>query len=116
MGSEMCIRDRGKWIARDGVATALAPADLYFEPQRFWQDEAGVRWPVEWKVRLSGSPANTEADQVSDQQTVRELRIVAALDDQKMRSSITYWEGLVWVYENERRIGQGYLEMTGYSH
>ena len=92
-------RHQGKQISPDGTAIALDGQELQFEPLRYWQDETGARWPIEWRIAVSD----------------RELRIVAALDDQKMRSSIEYWEGLVWVYDGERRIGQGYLEMTGYT-
>jgi len=90
---------QGKQIRPDGTASTLAGRDLKFEPVRHWQDETGARWPVEWRIDVPG----------------RELRVVAALDNQKMRSSIEYWEGLVWIYEGDTRVGQGYLEMTGYT-
>jgi len=96
---EYALRQQGKRISENGSATSLAGSALHFQPQRYWQDETGVRWPIEWRI---GTPDG-------------ELRIVAALDDQKMRSSIAYWEGLVWVYRGAKRVGQGYLEMTGYS-
>ena len=89
---------QGKQITPDGTAITLADQELKFDPVRYWQDEAGVRWPVEWRIETPD----------------RALRVVAALSDQKMRSSIEYWEGLVWIYEDGRRVGQGYLEMTGY--
>jgi len=92
-------RRQGKIISPSGTAITLTPSQLQFEPLRYWRDETGVDWPIEWRVQTPD----------------RELRVVAALNDQKMRSSIAYWEGLVWVYEADRRIGQGYLEMTGYS-
>ena len=91
-------RRQGKWVASNGRAEAIDPEAIELTPQRYWQDEVGVRWPVEWLVRLGS----------------RELRIVAALEDQRMRSSVAYWEGLVHVYSGSARIGQGYLEMTGY--
>ena len=90
---------QGKSIDRDGRGTSLPQDQLSFKPLRYWDDETGARWPVEWEVATPD----------------RKLRVVAALDDQKMRSSIEYWEGLVWVFENNHRVGQGYLEMTGYS-
>ena len=96
---EQNLLRQGKRISRDGTATVLAGAELDFAPVRFWQDETGVHWPVEWHIRTPS----------------KQLRVVAALDDQKMRSSIEYWEGLVWIYEEDLRVGQGYLEMTGYA-
>ena len=94
---------QGKHIATNGDAVALDSSSLEFVPERYWRDETGALWPVEWTLQLMD----------------RTLRVVAALDDQRMRSSIAYWEGLVWVFEgdadNKTRIGQGYLEMTGYT-
>ena len=94
---------QGKHIATNGDAVALDSSALEFVPERYWRDETGALWPVEWTLQLMD----------------RTLRVVAALDDQRMRSSIAYWEGLVWVFEgdadNKTRIGQGYLEMTGYT-
>lgn len=92
-------RRQGKAVAANGTARSLKPAELEFVAQRHWRDEAGIDWPVEWQV--------TVADRV--------LRVVAALDDQRMRETIAYWEGLVWVYDGQTRVGQGYLEMTGYA-
>lgn len=92
--------DHGSWIARDGRARHLGPADFELVPLRYWRDRAGVRWPVEWEIRL--------ADRAP-------LRVVAALDDQRMDTLLVYWEGLVRVLdERGRRIGAGYMELTGY--
>ncbi len=92
-------RRQGKAVARDGRATQLGAKQLHFEALRYWRDETGIDWPVEWRVTVAG----------------RALRVQAALDDQRMRETLAYWEGLVWVYDGAERVGQGYLEMTGYS-
>ena len=97
-GQGKYARRQGKAVGRDGRATSIQPAELEFEPQRYWRDETGIDWPVQWHVTVAG----------------RRLRVQAALDDQRMRESLAYWEGLVWVYEGDIRVGQGYLEMTGY--
>jgi len=95
--------DHGAWIAADGSATALAPGRFELVPLRFWQDERGVRWPVEWRVTVDGPEG------------ARELRVVAALEDQRMDTLLTYWEGLVRVLDPDGRpIGAGYMELTGY--
>ena len=55
----------------------------------------------------------------------RQLEVRAAVDDQRMDTLLTYWEGLVWVYDRVRdqevaptggegRVGTGYMELTGY--
>ena len=78
---------------------SVPPNRLTLHVLRDWVDETGQAWPVEWRLGVAGES----------------LRVVAALDDQRMRSAISYWEGLVWVHaEDGRRIGAGYLEMTGY--
>jgi predicted secreted hydrolase len=41
--------------------------------------------------------------------------VEAALDDQRMDTLLTYWEGLVRVFDQSgARVGSGYLELTGY--
>ena len=49
----------------------------------------------------------------------RSLELQAAFDDQEIDARASsggfYWEGLVTVMEGGRRIGQGYLELTGYA-
>jgi predicted secreted hydrolase len=41
------------------------------------------------------------------------------MDDQELdgrrSTGVVYWEGAVRVYDDEREIGRGYLEMTGYA-
>ena len=34
--------------------------------------------------------------------------------DSRMTTGAVYWEGASELYEDERRVGRGYLEMTGY--
>jgi predicted secreted hydrolase len=95
--------DQGTWVAVDGASTALPRDGFELRPLRFWQDAEGVRWPVEWQVtvRLAGGE--------------RSFRVVAELDDQRMDTLLTYWEGLVRIEDDAgRRIGAGYMELTGY--
>ncbi|MCB1873399.1 MAG: lipocalin family protein, partial [Gammaproteobacteria bacterium] len=44
----------------------------------------------------------------------RRFIVEASFDDQEMDLSVRYWEGAVVVNEAGARIGQGYLELTGY--
>ncbi len=98
--------DQGMWVGADGGRRRLEAGDFALEPVRFWTDEAGRRWPVAWKMTVS-TPAGP-----------RRLRVEAALDDQRMDTLLTYWEGLVRVYEAGPQaggpIGTGYMELTGY--
>lgn len=91
--------DQGMLVGADGVARPLEASDFTLLPTRYWRDGDGTDWPVAWRIRLG--------------QEV--LDVVAVLDDQRMATSIRYWEGMVAVLDDEgRRLGQGYLELTGY--
>lgn len=80
------------------------PGAVAFQPLRRWKSPlTGTTYPVEWLVR---TPA--------DFYTVK-----AAIDAQELDSRAStgavYWEGLSRLYDgNNRLVGQGYLEMTGY--
>lgn len=95
--------DQGLWVGQDGVTHPLRAPDFTLEPLRQWRDDDGVAWPVAWRVAVMGPPGS------------RVLEVRAAVDDQRMDTLLTYWEGMVRVYDEDgRRIGAGYLEMTGY--
>lgn len=91
--------DQGRLILADGSSTPLPPEAFALTPVRRWVDPDGVAWPVAWRVRVG--------EEV--------WRVEAALDDQRMRTAVRYWEGLVHVYDQAGgRVGSGYLELTGY--
>jgi predicted secreted hydrolase len=93
--------DAATWIDADGNAEALTTADFVLTPTRVWRDEHGTRWPVAW--RLDGARWTTP------------WTVEAVLDDQRMDMAVKYWEGLVDVKDAAgRRIGEGYMELTGY--
>lgn len=79
--------------------------EVEFKALRTWKSPLSMaNYPVEWLVR---TPA--------DFYTVRAL-----VDDQEMDSRAStgaiYWEGLCEVLDsNQRLVGRGYLEMTGYA-
>jgi len=96
----------GGGLRRTGTAVrAFAPDELRFEPGRAWTSPAsGASYPLEWRL---ATPAGRF--------TVRAL-----LDDQELDSRAStgaiYWEGLSELLDDAgRRIGLGYLEMTGYA-
>ena len=78
---------------------------MRFTPGRVWQSAASrASYPVQWQIE---TPAGRH--------TVRAL-----LDDQELDSRAStgaiYWEGLSELLdERGRRVGLGYLEMTGYA-
>lgn len=93
-----------------GDARKLTPyrfraVDVDFRPQRHWVSPATrARYPVEWLIR---TPA--------DFYTVRAVIDSQELDARGSTGTI-YWEGLSDLYEsNGKRVGRGYLEMTGYA-
>ena len=93
-------------IARAGGATRdFADGEVVFTPGRTWTSAASsTRYPVEWQV---ATPIGT-------------FGVRALLDDQELDSRTStgaiYWEGLSLLVDAAgRRVGRGYLEMTGYA-
>jgi predicted secreted hydrolase len=94
----------GSW--RAGAAAPVRtfePGEVTFTPGRRWQSAAsGAHYPVDWTLQ---TPAGT-------------FTIHALLDDQELDSrgstGSVYWEGLAELRDVQgRRVGLGYLEMTG---
>ena len=92
--------DQGLVVGMTGQRRVLGFKDFDLTPRRFWTDSDGVSWPVGWEIRLDDE----------------RWRVEAALDDQRMETTLGYWEGLVDVYDaaGDAPIGRGYLELTGY--
>ena len=81
-------------IAGNGDAERLDPSEVQLAPTRTWRG-----WPVRWEVTIGAE----------------RFHVSAAFDDQVMETFVRYWEGLVWVEdENGTRLGSGYMELTGY--
>jgi predicted secreted hydrolase len=80
----------------------LKAPDFQLQPLRWWRSPLGARYPVAWRLQVPDAGID--------------LRVEALLDDQEMATGIRYWEGAVgvWSTESAQRVGQGYLEMTGY--
>ena len=91
--------DHGAWIDRNGAARLLSASDFTLTPIGHWQDEEGRRWPVRWRLAVDEN----------------QFEIAAVLNDQRMDTLLTYWEGLVRVTDAQGRdAGRGYMELTGY--
>lgn len=85
--------------AGDAAVQVLSAADYELIPNRFWQDQRGIRWPVSWTLQLPGET----------------FLIEALVDDQVMDTAILYWEGIVGVSDAQGNdLGRGYMELTGY--
>jgi len=103
-----CIRDaQGKTLWNEGslregragrVRTGLK---VRFDPMRHWRSvRSGARWPIAQQLHIDGQI----------------YQIEPLLDDQELvMRGVTYWEGAVTLSRDGRRIGRGYLELTGYA-
>ena len=58
-------------VPASGAEQRFSSAQFALQPQRYWQDADGARWPVAWSV------------EVGEQR----YTVVAALDDQRMDTS-----------------------------
>lgn len=105
------IRDRqGKpyWSAAtvrgpDGQTRALTQDAVEFTVARLWHSPAtGVNYPVSERVRV-GEHLFVLEPLLDDQE-----------NDTRLSSGAIYWEGAVTAMENQRPVGRGYLELTGY--
>ena len=91
--------DQGLWVAPDGRSRSLRSEDFSLEPVAYWHDADGVGWPIQWRLQTAAGS----------------WRIRAALADQRMATTLVYWEGLIDIYDMaNRRVGRGYMELTGY--
>jgi len=87
----------------DGDTTVLRPDQIEFSPRRRWRSpRTGAEYPVSMRVRAG--------DLV--------LELEPLMDDQELDSRAStgavYWEGAVSALRGGRRVGRGYLELTGY--
>ncbi|HUR88978.1 MAG TPA: carotenoid 1,2-hydratase, partial [Ramlibacter sp.] len=97
--------DGGAFRARGHDVYIFSPGEVQFGAQRRWTSPlTRANYPVEWIVR---TPADF-------------YRVSAVLDNQELDSRTStgaiYWEGLSRLFDsNGRKVGSGYLEMTGYA-
>jgi predicted secreted hydrolase len=93
----------GSHRPRGGPVRVFAPGEVTFTPGREWTSPAsGAHYPVQWRIE---TPAGRH-------------RLDALLDaqelDSRASSGAIYWEGLAELRDPAgRRVGLGYLEMTG---
>lgn len=94
----------GSWRTRDGHVTTFGPADITFEPVRWWRSaRTGVRYPV--AMRLRAGPLDLQLEPLMDDQEL----------DSRASTGAIYWEGAITAqHATDHVAGHGYLELTGY--
>jgi predicted secreted hydrolase len=95
----------GSWRGTDGNTSSFAADTVNFKPGRSWRSPAsGATYPLHWQL---DTPAGTFG--------VRALLDAQELDS-RASTGTAYWEGLSELLDaQQRRVGLGYLEMTGYA-
>jgi predicted secreted hydrolase len=95
----------GSWRPAGGSVQVFSPEAVRFTPGRRWTSpSSGASYPVVWQIE---SPAGRHS--------VRALMDAQELDGRNSTGSV-YWEGLSELCDAQgRRVGLGYLEMTGYA-
>ena len=79
------------------------PADVDFAPIERWNSpRTGAVWPVAQRLRVGARSFET-----------RPLFVDQELDSRASTGAV-YWEGASLLTEAGRRVGRGFLEMTGY--
>ena len=83
----------------------FGPDEIRFEPLRHWTSpRTAAVYPVEWRITTP-----------QDIYTVRAIIDPQELDGQASSGTV-YWEGLSELFDGlGKRVGRGYLEMTGYA-
>lgn len=95
----------GSWRPAHGAARSFSATEVRMTPGRHWRSgRTGARYPVTWTLE---TPAGRH-------------ELQALLDAQELdargSTGTVYWEGLSELRNPQgRRVGLGYLEMTGYA-
>jgi predicted secreted hydrolase len=94
----------GSHRTADGMLRNFENGQSQFEPLRRWSSAATrATYPVHWRLRCPAGDFE-----------VRALFDAQELDGRAATGSV-YWEGLSALDQGGRRVGWGYLEMTGYA-
>lgn len=92
--------------AASTAAQAFEPHDVVWQPLAWWVSPlSGARYPVRWAVTTPAGRFEVHA------------RVDAQELDSRATTGAIYWEGLSDLIDpaTGHRVGQGYLEMTGYA-
>jgi predicted secreted hydrolase len=86
-----------------GSSRTFGPGAVYFSALRSWQSpRTGTNYPVAFKVKVG--TLEIVLDPFFDDQE----------NDTRRTTGAVYWEGAVTARNNDRIVGRGYLELTGY--
>jgi predicted secreted hydrolase len=102
------LKGEARWAGgtlrdRDGKVQILQSTDIEFRPLRTWvSPRTKTAYPVAWHIRAGAREVDLEPLQ-DDQE-----------NDTRLSSGAIYWEGAVRAYEENKLVGRGYLELTGY--
>ena len=97
--------DGGSFRSAKGKLMVFKRGEVTFKPVKRWTSPlTQASYPIEWQVR---TPTET-------------YMVKAVIDNQELDSRLStgavYWEGLSELLDSQgRRVGRGYLEMTGYA-
>lgn len=87
----------------DAALVVYRPDEVRFEPVRVWRSpRTGGNYPVAQRIRVGDRVFET-SPLMNDQEL-----------DSRTSIGAVYWEGASTLAENGKRVGRGYLEMTGY--
>jgi len=88
----------------DGTRRTYAPSEVAWTPGRRWRSpRTGATYPVAPGIRV-GDLALDLVPMMDDQE-----------NDARVSTGAVYWEGAVTALRAGRRVGLGYLELTGYT-
>ncbi len=94
----------GLLIQADGRALPISENEVKLEPDAFWSNPSGTRYPVAWIMKFPALET--------------ELRLSPLVENQETDRSIRTWAGSVSVVgagpRGERLTGQGFVELAGY--
>ncbi len=94
----------GTRVTADGRATKMSPQQITFTPIETWRSpRTGATYPVAMRVDVA-----SESFELKPWMNDQEL-------DSSRSTGITYWEGATDLIQNKKRVGRGYLELTGYA-
>ncbi len=89
----------------DGTTRYLEGGSWAVEARSRWASRwSGARYPARWRITIPGEDLDVEViPLVADQENVSALV-----------PGLAYWEGAVEIRAGEARVGEGYVELTGY--
>ncbi len=94
----------GSWRRADGSMLNFAPADVGMQPLRHWRSAEGAAYPVGWALQTPAGRMQLKA--LFDAQEI----------DARLSTGMRYWEGAAELLAPDgKRLGLGYLELTGYA-